>query len=306
MSLLLRLLIALMLDAAIGDPARLWQRLPHPAALMGRAVAKLEHALNHGPRRRAKGGVAILLLVLLAATLGIAISALPAGGLLSILLGAILLAQNSLVRHVRLVARALERSLTEGRDSVAMIVGRNTSELDEAGVVRGAVESVAENFSDGVVAPACWFLVAGLPGIMVYKMVNTADSMIGYKTPRYQEFGWAAARLDDLLNWGPARLSGLLICLSHGSLRAARVMLRDAPLHRSPNAGWPEAATAALTGIAISGPRVYGDRRTDQPFVHAEGRHQLVPADIDRAIRIIWRAWALMVALLVGLWLIAG
>jgi len=303
MSATATLLLALLLDGALGDPSYLWQRIPHPAALMGRMVARAERALNRGGKRRAKGILAIVLLVATAVALGLGIRALPGGGALALGLCAVLLAQNSLARHVMAVARGLEYGLPEGRRAVAMIVGRDVTGLDENGVVRGAVESVAENFSDGVVAPAFWFLLLGLPGILAYKMINTADSMIGYRNARFARFGWAAARLDDLVNWIPARISGALICLSHGSIRAARVMLRDAPLHRSPNAGWPEAATAALVGIAISGPRVYDGVTTDQPYVNAEGRHILVAADIKRAVRVIWRAWAVGVVVLTLAWL---
>jgi len=310
MSRVFLLLIALIGDAVIGDPPRIWSRLPHPAALMGRAIAWLERGLNHGQHRRLKGIAALSVLVALAATAGLAFAAIPGGPIIETVLAAILLAQNSLVRHVSAVARALDRGLNEGRVAVQMIVGRDAQALDENGVVRSAVESVAENFSDGVVAPVFWFLVAGLPGIMVYKMVNTADSMVGYKNERYQAFGWASARLDDVLNWLPARLAGGLICLSHGSIRgsirAARVMLRDAPLHRSPNAGWPESATAALVGIAISGPRVYGGVETRDPYVNATGRYDLGPDDIDRAVRVIWRAWGLLVGIIAAIWIFTG
>jgi adenosylcobinamide-phosphate synthase len=293
------LIAALILDALIGDPDWLWRRLPHPAAVMGRAVSALDRHLNRAPFRRAKGVVALLVLGLGAALVGWLFAALPDHGLLETVVVAVLLAQNSLARHVGLVARALEKGLAEGRRAVAMIVGRDPAALDESGVARSAIESAAENFSDGVVAPAFWFLVGGLPGMLLYKAVNTADSMIGYRTPRHAEFGWASARFDDLLNLIPARLSGLLICAAHLSLRAARVMWRDAPLHRSPNAGWPEAAAAAVSGVAISGPRSYDGVRIDYPFVNAEGRRDLGPGDIDRAVRINWRSWALMLALLV-------
>jgi len=182
-----------------------------------------------------------------------------------------------------------------------MIVGRDTATLDQSGVARSAIESAAENFSDGVLAPAFWFLLLGLPGIMVYKIVNTADSMIGYRNDRYREFGWAAARFDDLLNWIPARLSGLLICAVSRTPRAFAIMRRDAPLHRSPNAGWPEAATAAAIGVAISGPRVYDGAMTDDPFVNPDGRRYLNARDIDAATALLWRVWG---ALVLGLGLL--
>jgi adenosylcobinamide-phosphate synthase len=297
MTVLDMLIVALVLDALIGDPDVLWRRVPHPAALMGRAVSELDRGLNRGAHRQAKGVLALLILAAGALLTGWVITALPDHGVLETLLAAILLAQNSLARHVALVARALERGLDEGRRAVAMIVGRDPAALDESGVARSAIESAAENFSDGVVAPAFWFLVGGLPGMILYKAVNTADSMIGYRTPRHGEFGWASARFDDLLNLFPARLSGLLICAAHLSPRAFSIMWRDAPLHRSPNAGWPEAAAAAVAGVAISGPRSYDGVRIDYPFVNAEGRRDLGPGDIDRAVRINWRSWALMLAL---------
>jgi len=298
------LVAALLLDAIFGDPDRIWRRYPHPAAIMGRGVAWLDRRLNRGANKRARGVLATAVLVSAAGVTGVLIARLPDFGILECALAAILLAQKSLVAHITAVARALERGLADGRRAVQMVVGRDADALDRAGIIRGAVESVAENFSDGVVAPAFWFVLFGLPGMMIYKAVNTADSMIGYRSEKYIDFGWAAARLDDLLNWIPARLGGGLICLAFASRRACAVMRRDAPLHRSPNAGWPEAATAAIVGIAISGPRSYDGRITDDPFVNAEGRHDPVPGDIDAAVRVIWRAWAVMVAILVTVWVL--
>lgn len=291
---------AMILDALIGDPDGLWRRYPHPAALMGKAISGLERRLNHRGDRTFRGVLALLILTGGVAILGIFLSALPTNGILDAVLASILLAQNSLSRHVSLVADALERNLLDGRRAVSMIVGRDPQHLDESGVARAAIESAAENFSDGVVAPIFWLLVAGLPGILVYKMINTADSMIGYHTPRYREFGWAAAKVDDIVNWLPARISGVLICLSHGSVRAFKVMLRDAPLHRSPNAGWPEAATAAVIGVAISGPRVYDGHRTRDPFVNREGRRNAGPSDIRAAVRVNRRSWAVLLVVLIA------
>ena len=294
------LILALLLDAVLGDPAWLWSRLPHPAALMGRLVAWLDKGLNRGRHRRARGVLAVAVLVLAAGGIGALPAQLPGGAVIEVLAAAVLLSQNSLSAHVRAVAAGLGKGLREGRARVALIVGRDPDTLDEAGVARAAIESAAENFSDGTVAPALWFLLGGLPGMAIYKAVNTADSMIGHRTRRHAAFGWAAARLDDLLNLIPARLAGGLIALSHLSPRAFRVMLRDAPRHRSPNAGWPEAATAALVGVAISGPRSYGGRIMPQPWVHGEGRRAATPGDINRAVRIIWRAWAMGLGLLVA------
>jgi adenosylcobinamide-phosphate synthase len=172
-----------------------------------------------------------------------------------------------------------------------MIVGRDPESLSADGVARAAIESTAENFSDGLIAPAFWFLALGLPGIIAYKAINTADSMIGHRTPRHLHFGWAAARLDDAVNWPAARISGMLIALAapiaKGSTgRAWRVMLRDARLHRSPNAGWPEAAMAGALDLALAGPRIYGDLIVNDRFIHEDGRHEAGPGDISRALRI--------------------
>lgn len=282
---------ALLLDAAFGEPHWLWSRLPHPAVVMGRAVGWLDAKLNRGENRKAKGVLALLVLVLGAGLAGAAIAALPDGGLLEVLAAAILLAQRSLVDHVRAVGDALRLSLSDGRRMVARIVGRDTSALDEAGVARAAIESAAENLSDGVVAPALAFLVFGLPGLMIYKITNTADSMIGHRTARHEQFGWAAARFDDLLNWIPARLTAALILLAHGRFDPAPV-LRDGPLHRSPNAGWPEAAMAVVLDVALSGPRSYNGVITAFPWVWPEGRADPGPDQIDAACTALWRAWA--------------
>lgn len=282
---------ALLLDAAFGEPNWLWSRLPHPAVVMGRAVGWLDARLNTGENRKAKGVLALLVLVFGAGLVGAVIAALPDGGLLEVLAAAILLAQRSLVDHVRAVGDALRLSLADGRRMVARIVGRDTSALDEAGVARAAIESAAENLSDGVVAPALAFLFFGLPGLMIYKITNTADSMIGHRTPRHEQFGWAAARFDDLLNWIPARLTAALILLTHGRFDPAPV-LRDGPLHRSPNAGWPEAAMAVVLNVSLSGPRSYNGVMTAFPWVWPEGRADPGPDQIDAACSALWRAWA--------------
>ena len=282
---------ALLLDAAFGEPNWLWSRLPHPAVIMGRAVGWLDARLNTGENRKAKGVLALIVLVVGAGLVGAVISAIPDGGLLEVLAAAILLAQRSLVDHVRAVGDALRLSLADGRRMVARIVGRDTSALDEAGVARAAIESAAENLSDGVVAPALAFLVFGLPGLMIYKITNTADSMIGHRTPRHEQFGWAAARFDDLLNWIPARLTAALILLTHGRFDPAPV-LRDGPLHRSPNAGWPEAAMAVVLNVSLSGPRSYNGVMTAFHWVWPEGRADPGPDQIDAACSALWRAWA--------------
>ncbi|THD85885.1 cobalamin biosynthesis protein [Aliigemmobacter aestuarii] len=294
------LFLALLLDAAFGEPRLLWDRFPHPAVLMGRAVGFLEKRLNHGAARRAKGVLALAILAGGAIVLGWLIRLIPDFGLLEILLAAILLAQRSLVDHVRAVGDALRLSLGEGRRMVGRIVGRDTAAMDEPAVARAAIESAAENLSDGVIAPAFWFLVAGLPGILLYKVVNTADSMIGHRTPRYEDFGWASARFDDLLNLIPARLTALLIAVTHGRFDASPVILRDAPLHRSPNAGWPEAAMALVLNTALSGPRSYDGQMRAFPWVYPEGSRSPGPDTIDASCTALWRAWGGML-LVIGL-----
>ncbi|PRX37013.1 adenosylcobinamide-phosphate synthase [Meinhardsimonia xiamenensis] len=293
----LMLLPALLLDAILGEPRLLWSRLPHPAVLMGRLIDALERRLNRGRWRRAKGVLALALLIGASCAAAVAIGALPLAPVWEILAAAVLLAQRSLADHVAAVAEALERSLTEGRRAVARIVGRDTAELDGPGVARAAIESAAENLSDGVIAPAFWFLLAGLPGLAIYKAVNTADSMIGYHDARFEQFGWAAARLDDLLNWIPARLTALLCIVAGLSWPNWRELVADARRHRSPNAGWPEAALARVLGVALAGPRSYGGVRRAYPFVNPDGRTAIGAGEIRAAVSMLWRVWALFTAL---------
>lgn len=291
----------MLLDAVLGEPKWLWDRLPHPAVVMGRAIGWLEVRFNGGTMPKVAGGLVIGALVLCAVIAGAVLLAVP-GIWVEVILGAMLLAQKSLVQHVQAVSDALRLSLGDARLSVAMIVGRDTRGMDRPAVARGAIESAAENLSDGVIAPVFWFAVAGLPGLLVYKIVNTADSTIGYRTPRYEQFGWAAARLDDLLNLVPARLTALLIWVV-APLRAPwRSIRRDAALHRSPNAGWPEAAMAPALDVSLSGPRSYDGEQQDFPWVHPDGRKNAGASDIDAAIVILWKAWALALALVIVTW----
>jgi adenosylcobinamide-phosphate synthase len=287
----LLLAVALALDAVFGEPDVVWSRCPHPAVLMGRAVGWFDDLLNAGQARKAKGVIAVLVLSAGAFALGWAVRTLPGGPVFEVLIVAVLLAQKSLVDHVRAVADGLRRSLEDGRRAVSMIVGRDTRELDEAAVARAAIESAAENLSDGVVAPAFWFLAAGLPGILLYKIVNTADSMIGHRTERHGDFGWAAARLDDILNWLPARLTACLIAVTGFDLGALRTAARDGPSHRSVNAGWPEAAMAHRLGLALSGPRSYAGEMTTDAILNAGGRREATAQDIDAATGVLWRVW---------------
>lgn len=290
--------LALCLDAVMGEPRWLWGRIPHPAVLMGRAVATLDNGWNRGANRRARGVAALLILILVIGTLAWILQQF--GGLVTLLSAAILLAHRSLSDHVAAVATGLRQSDAAGRRAVSMIVSRDVATATPSATARSAIESLAENFSDGVIAPAFWFLVAGLPGIAIYKLVNTADSMIGYQTPRHAEFGWAAARLDDIVNWIPARVTALLIALVGSSTHRWAEIGQDARLHRSPNAGWPEAAMAYTMSIALAGPRTYHGELKALAWVNGGGRRALTPPDIDNAISIVWKAWGLAVAVAGG------
>ena len=287
------LLAALILDALVGEPEPVWKRVRHPVRIMGDFVSWADKKFNNGERRRAKGAALAAAGVLASLAGGALIAAVPDFGLLEVLVAATLICQKSLLEHVRTVADGLRYGLQEGRSAVGKIVGRDVRELDGDGVARAAIESAAENFSDGVVAPAFWFAVLGLPGIVAYKFINTADSMIGYRNDRFRDFGWATAKLDDIVNYVPARLSAALIAIAHGRWSAFRVMKDDAPRHRSPNAGWPEAALACVLGVALSGPRTYGGVAAEFPFVNSGGHNAISIEDIDRAVNAVRRTWLL-------------
>lgn len=306
------LALALFLDWLVGDPKALYRRVPHPVVLLGRLVGRLEAELNRGEARRLRGVAAILLTAGLAASIGALLTrifgALPFGWLIEVLAVAMLIAQRDLYRHVADVARALDRDgLYGGRLAVAHIVGRDPQSLDAAGVGRAAIESCAESFSDGVVAPVFWYLLLGLPGLLAYKAINTADSMIGHTSSRYRQFGWAAARLDDLVNLIPARIAGGLLALAAfpwaDAGNAWRTMWRDAGKHRSPNAGWQEAAMAGALGLALNGPRRYGGVVKDDPWM-GDGRSAVTSEDIRRAIRLYATACGLIFAAALLCWLI--
>ncbi|MGU9979144.1 adenosylcobinamide-phosphate synthase CbiB [Phreatobacter sp. HK31-P] len=312
---LLILTVALIADAVVGDPERLWRRLPHPVVWMGTLIGVLDRRLNRpgwpGDRRRILGVGALIVIVLVAAAAGAAVETalrqLPGHVVTIGLIASILIAQNSLFRHVAQVAAAFDAGgLASARRAVSLIVGRDPDSLDEAGVCRAAIETAAENFSDGVVAPAFWFALLGLPGLAAYKAINTADSIIGHLSERHRDFGWAAARFDDLVNLVPARLSGLAIALAAplagGTTSAAlHCMLRDARLHRSPNAGWPEAAMAGALELALAGPRRYGARLVDDPYLNGEERREAGPRDIRRALRVFIGAGGVVgAAVLIG------
>ncbi len=290
---------ALLLDAVFGEPRWLWQRVPHPAVLMGKVIGRADQDYNNGINRKAKGMIVVIALVLTAWVLGALISLF--GWLPQMLLAAVLLAQRSLVEHVKTVGDALRLSLGDGRMMVSRIVSRDTKNMDQSAVARSAIESGAENLSDGVIAPAFWFLVGGLPGLLIYKIVNTADSMIGYKTEQYKDFGWAAARLDDVLNWVPARLTALLIAVTHAGVAQWRAIRADAGLHRSPNAGWPEAAMSRALDVAVAGPRSYDGEMQEFPYVNSHGRKTLTANDVDACCRALWLTWAAGLVLVAAL-----
>jgi adenosylcobinamide-phosphate synthase len=308
--------LALVIDAIVGYPDRLYAAVGHPVTWIGRLIALLDRTLNHdGARfasRRAAGvaAVAIVIVVTAAIAYGLerGLGALPFGILGAAILAASLIAQRSLYAHVARVAAALDSGgLAAGREAVSHIVGRDPEALDEAGVARAAIESLAENFSDGVVAPALWMAVAGLTGGAVYKAINTADSMIGHRTPRHEAFGWAAARLDDLVNLPASRLAALLIvaaaAMNGRATEAWRAVARDAWRHRSPNAGYPEAAMAGALGLALAGPRVYGGVEVADAMM-GDGRRAATATDICAALALYRRADAILIALAAVLTLI--
>lgn len=311
-------LLAVAVEAAVGYPDALYRAIGHPVSWMGRLIAWCDGAWNSPQwsfdQRRVSG--VLTLVLLLAASVGAALligrlcdMLLPglAGVVLCALIASSLLAQRSLHQHVADVAAALEqRGVEGGREAVSRIVGRDTSELDEAAISRAAIESLAENFSDGVVAPLFWMVVAGLPGAAAYKAANTADSMIGHRSERYLAFGWASARFDDLVNLPASRLAALWIVLAAALRRgcsvdgAASAVRRDSRHHRSPNAGWPEAAMAGALGIRLAGPRVYGGVRVEDRWM-GEGRSDLVAADIRSALSLYRAACGVQIAAVAAL-----
>jgi adenosylcobinamide-phosphate synthase len=312
MSILVALL-SLLIEFLFGYPDRLFRAIGHPVTWFGRLISFLDDRLNRATdsdgARRLWGVLALPVIVLVPAAIAFGVEFLlgtiPLGFLATALLATSLLSQKSLAEHVEAVADALDGGgLEAGRKAVSMIVGRDPERLDEAGVGRAAIESLAENFSDGIVAPALWLAAGGLAGGVAYKAANTADSMIGHHTPRHEAFGWAAARFDDLVNLPASRLTALLIVSAAFLLPGAspqnawRAVWRDAKKHRSPNAGWPEAAMAGALGLALAGPRVYGGVQVEDAVMGEGGRRAVTSADIRRALRLYRTADALLIALL--------
>jgi adenosylcobinamide-phosphate synthase len=304
-------LLAMIIELCAGYPHALLRAIGHPVTWIGRLIAALDRWLNRDTADRhwrlGAGVVAILLLLGIVGAIAFVaeheLLRLPFGLVAVAVIASTLIAQRSLHRHVADVATALEQGgIAAGRAAVAKIVGRDTDTLDTAGVAGAAVESLAENFSDGVVAPVFWMAIAGLPGAALYKAINTADSMIGHRTPRYAAFGWAAARLDDLVNLPASRLSALLLVAAAALNKSAsaavawRAVLRDACRHRSPNAGYPEAAMAGALGLSLAGPRVYGGVTIDDATM-GDGRRDATAADIRRALMLYRYADALLIAL---------
>ncbi len=292
------LALAMLFDALVGDPRWFYRIVPHPVVLIGKPIGFLDRRLNREGRsetdRMIRGAVTVVFVVGSAACIGWALAALfeghAWGWAAEALVVGIFLAARSLHDHVRRVGKALRSDgLEGGRREIAHIVSRDPRSLDRHGVVRSGIESLSENFSDGVIAPICFYLVFGLPGLLAYKAINTLDSMIGYKTDRHRAFGFAAARLDDIANWVPARISGLLVCLAACftptayPVQAVRTMLREAKKHKSPNAGWPEAAFAGAMGVALGGPRTYPGGQVVGVWIGEDFPARLEPRDIDRA-----------------------
>ncbi len=305
-------LLSLALESQLGYPDRVFRAIGHPVTWIGRLISCLDGWLNRAAdsdgRRRLCGVAALLAIILIPG--GIAFGAErflllhPVGFFIVILLGSTLFSQLSLAAHVKAVADALDKGgLAAGREAVSRIVGRDPDQLDRAGVARAAIESLAENFSDGIVAPAFWFSVGGLGSAVAYKAVNTADSMIGHRSPLHEAFGWASARFDDLINLPASRLTALLLVAAAlmmpkaDAASAWRSVWRDANKHRSPNAGWTEAAMAGALGLSLAGPRSYGGVTGDFAFM-GDGRRAVTSADIRRALRLFWIADVLLMVLL--------
>lgn len=309
---LLVVMLAFAIDVALGDPPKVYGRIPHPVAMFGNLIAFFDTKLNRAQRsdraRFWRGALTTLFLVALAGFAGYGIQWLLAhvkfGWVAGAFIASVLIAYRSLFNHVRDVANGLDHSLAQGRAAVAHIVGRDPDSLDEHGVARAAIESAAENFCDGVVAPLLWFAILGLPGLFACKAVNTLDSMIGHHDSRYENFGKFAARLDDAVMAVPARVAGLLIVITAAigvgtrGGKAWTAVVQDAEKHRSINAGWPEAAMAGALGLALAGPRHYREFVVDDAWMNETGRAEATAEDIRRALSLYRKAGAGLAAVL--------
>ncbi len=309
------ILLAIIIDALAGDPRWLYRMIPHPVVLLGKLIAVMETRTNKAEKnswQQFMAGVQTSAAVIGIATVaGYFVATLcysfAAGMILLAVLASSLIAWRSLYAHVRDVMVGLDSSLQEGRVAIAHIVGRDPESLDESAISRAAIESLAENFSDGTVAPIFWFALLGLPGLCAYKAINTLDSMIGHHNERYEFFGRAAARIDDAANYIPARLTGFLIVVAAFLVKGAntknalKAMFRDASKHRSFNAGWPEAAMAGALGIALAGPRTYEGVEVLDQWMNENGVRDIGPEHILRALLLYRVAGGLIMALLLGL-----
>jgi len=307
------LLFALLIDHLIGWPDHLYRRVGHPVTWLGKLIGQLELRLNHWHRAtrfqgRLSGVLTLLLVVVISALLGWALQSVfaqnPWLGWFTAVAAWPLLAMRSLKEHVEAVANPLaEHDLPGARLAVSMIVGRNPEKLDERGISSAALESLAENTSDGVIAPLFWALLMGLPGLFIYKGINTLDSMIGHHSDRYEHFGWASANADDLLNLVPARLTGVLFAVQGltqqpSVLSVFKAMRREAPLHRSPNAGWPESGLAHVLGVRLAGPRYYEQALVEEPYFNANAR-DTTAQDLHRGLECYRRLMCLVIAVLI-------
>ena len=312
MSTLTLAAIAILIERIVGYPSVLQKTIGHPVEWFGLLIDSAEKHFNLAPNSqiqgRLRGAIALVLILLFTALPAWLVSQVlgrfTGGPLIEALLATTLIAQKSLRQHVLDVYRALSNSLQDGRHAVAKIVGRETRSLDESGVAKAALESLAENTADGIVAPVFWFALLGLPGLVAYKVINTADSMIGHKSDRHLHFGYAAAKLDDLVNLPASRLTALFFAGAawFSSSQAAKAALaatwRDAGKHRSPNAGWPESAMAGALDLKFGGPRFYDGEIVDLPFL-GHGREQLTRLDIDSGLKLYGRALWIMLGLVV-------
>ncbi|WP_225127591.1 MULTISPECIES: adenosylcobinamide-phosphate synthase CbiB [unclassified Bradyrhizobium] len=301
------MMVAMAVDALLGWPGALFARIGHPVTWLGGLIAAIDNAWNRASEppalRRAAGIAGALAVIALSVAVGWALqSLLPSGWVQIVLIGILawpLVALRSLHDHVAAVATPLlAGDVAAARDAVSRIVGRDPASLDDAGIARAAIESLAENASDGIVAPVFWGALFGLPGILGYKAINTLDSMIGHRSERHEAFGWAAARIDDVANFIPARLTGFLfVLLAPQRSEALACMTCDARRHRSPNAGWPEAAMAGGLGVRLSGPRIYHGSITNEPWLN-EGARDPRAADITEALTVYRRAMLLVAGVL--------